>query len=430
MADLSQNPQPTQPQVSKTPPSNQPPTAPPPAGQSKPVESSFPPTEKAGKPIPPEQEKIKEELSELGISPKGGSKKTRVLLAVLGVLLLVATLPAAIYLVRQRQEIRKEAAAQYCGGCSGKALKDYCTGSKSSLCDVSNRSCHGDCLKAWGRCCNECAPGNTCDDGHFGPIQDCFCSDKECRNDSCRSSPPPTPPPGGGCDDGCCEAKSGEGIWEFKCKTRSEGGGSEGCSDDYICLSDEGRCDNSCNDGTTWHPGPKTLCFDGNACTGQQLDLCENQACDVGSGDLIDFIIQDCSQTNCGGETPTPTRGASPTPTPTPTPTPALESSCDSCLAYDEEWNPIPNPSAIVIGQTVYFATRGSTTHPQGITKARFRINGTADETWCPELQVVDDWCETTAEHNTKEFYIQYVVPSAGSYKVESMVYNPGLGWY
>jgi hypothetical protein len=74
----------------------------------------------------------------------------------------------------------------------------------------------------------------------------------------------------------------------------------------------------------------------------------------------------------------------------------------------------------MTVGQTVYFATRGSTTHPEGITKARFRftVNG-----------VVGSWQETTNKRGN-EFYIQYTIPSAGSFKVESMVFNPSLGWY
>lgn len=54
-----------------------------------------------------------------------------------------------------------------------------------ALCDVSHRSCHGDCVKAWGRCCDFCAPGNTCDDGHYGAIEDCSASGKSCVNGSC-----------------------------------------------------------------------------------------------------------------------------------------------------------------------------------------------------------------------------------------------------
>ncbi|HUV42771.1 MAG TPA: hypothetical protein VMY36_02575 [Patescibacteria group bacterium] len=72
-------------------------------------DSSFPPIKEEEKFATPKQEEIKKELSELGISPKGSSKKTRVLLATLGVLFLIATLPAAVYLVKQRQEIKTEA---------------------------------------------------------------------------------------------------------------------------------------------------------------------------------------------------------------------------------------------------------------------------------------------------------------------------------
>ena len=116
--------------------------------------------------------------------------------------------------------------------------------------------------------------------------------------------------------------------------------------------------------------------------------------------------------------TPTPTTTPNPTGTPQPTATPTqpgYTASCLTCKAYDTNWNQI-TPSSIQLNQTVYFATQGSTNHPQGITKARFRING-------------GTWQETTNKHGGL-FYIQFTVSSPGSYTVESMVYNPVMGWY
>jgi hypothetical protein len=74
------------------------------------------PLKKEEKTATAEQKEIEKELSEIGISPKHASKKTKIVMAALGVLLLIATLPAAVYLVQQRQEIRKEAA--YLPGCT------------------------------------------------------------------------------------------------------------------------------------------------------------------------------------------------------------------------------------------------------------------------------------------------------------------------
>lgn len=111
MADLSQ----------KQPPEEQTPTPTKPASEKPPVdqptdepqpkdESSFPPMQDGDKPPTPEQKEIKEELEGLGVTPGDGSRKTKILMAALGIFLFVASLPAAVYLVQQRQEIRKEAA--------------------------------------------------------------------------------------------------------------------------------------------------------------------------------------------------------------------------------------------------------------------------------------------------------------------------------
>ena len=241
MVDLSQDQPLKQKPTSDVPMSGQPPVAQPATSPEKPDETSPSPIKDEEKIATPEQEEIKKELSELGIPPEGRGKKTKVILAALGVFLLAATLPAAVYLVRQRQEIRKEAAL----------APKFCT---YNVCDKTT------CL------------------GVIGPELEPNCPKNECSTNA-----------------------------------------------------------------------------------------------------------------DCGVQ-------------------------CEFCKVYDEDWEEITDLSTIAIGQTVYFATRGSTTDPKGITKARFRING-------------GDWQETTTRHGN-EFYISYTIPSAGSYTVESMVYNPSLGWY
>ena len=123
MADLSQDqslkPESTTnpPVANQSSPNQEPPIPATTAGQSPSTDdASFPPIKEEEKFATPKQEEIKKELSELGISSKGSSKKTRVLLATLGVFFLIATLPAAVYLVRQRQELKTQAA--YLPGCS------------------------------------------------------------------------------------------------------------------------------------------------------------------------------------------------------------------------------------------------------------------------------------------------------------------------
>jgi len=83
---------------------------------------------------------------------------------------------------------------------------------------------------------------------------------------------------------------------------------------------------------------------------------------------------------------------------------------------YDSNWKVVTDYTDLEVGQKVYLTTTGSTDHPQGVTKARFRINGGA-------------WQETTKQKDDK-FYIEYPIPTAGSYEVEAMVYNPELGWF
>src|SRR4030043_222691 len=100
MADLSQDqslkPESTTnpPVANQSSPNQEPPIPATTAGQSPSTDdASFPPIKEEEKFATPKQEEIKKELSELGISSKGSSKKTRVLLATLGVFFLIATLP-------------------------------------------------------------------------------------------------------------------------------------------------------------------------------------------------------------------------------------------------------------------------------------------------------------------------------------------------
>lgn len=336
MADLSQNQPPSQSQTPNPPADSQPATA----------GSSFPPTGEAGKPITPEQEKIKKKLSGLGISPKGKSKKSRVLLATLGVLFLIATLPAAVYLVRQRQEIRKEA-----GWICDNVSSDCCT-ALNERCNFCNGDTPGNvyCLSKTG---NRSCPGSYdyfCSSGAYPyeTKEECEAVATGYETNNCSGY------------EGSCWCESSGGEWKVKCQTK-------------------------------------------------------NVTCEK------------CR--NCGRTTETPTLTPTPTLTLTPTPTSGEEGQCEYCKVYDTDWVEITDLSTLAVDQAVYFGTRGS---PAGITKARFRINDEADESWCDGTgrQIVDNWCETTAKHGAREFYIEYTIPSTGSYQVGAMVYNPGLGWF
>lgn len=71
------------------------------------MDTNLPPTSQ-----PPTPQPVNEQISSLGINlpPQKEPKKVKTIIALLGLLLLVVTIPAAIFVVKQRQEIRKEAA--------------------------------------------------------------------------------------------------------------------------------------------------------------------------------------------------------------------------------------------------------------------------------------------------------------------------------
>lgn len=244
MADLSQNKTPIPSQAPPALPSNQPPTGQTPPDQPKrPRKFTFPPMQQGEKkPITPKQEEMKKELSELGISPKGGSKKTKILMAILGVLFFVATLPAAVYLVKQRQEIRKEAA-------------------DNPNCENISRTCESEFGSGWNPVPGECWYCET------GENKTCTCK-CHCTNgtdhwwidsgESCADSETSCPPSGGG----SCTSE--------QCAAAGDGPGNQGgissmmcaCSD-FECTDTGGgcsyRCDNNCfNPGGTpgcdWNP--------------------------------------------------------------------------------------------------------------------------------------------------------------------------------
>lgn len=113
--------------------------------------------------------------------------------------------------------------------------------------------------------------------------------------------------------------------------------------------------------------------------------------------------------------TPSPTPSPTPTLTPTPTPTPVYELACKILEVYDENWEKIEDLTTIAVGDTVRFLVEGLCDEPQGITNARFRINE-------------GEWLEKTGQKWGK-FYLGSTISVAGSYKVEAMVYNAILGW-
>lgn len=126
------------------------------------------------------------------------------------------------------------------------------------------------------------------------------------------------------------------------------------------------------------------------------------------AGNIITYKL-DCAP---GQPTPTPTTS----PMPTPTPPPSYFCRCLILRMYDSNWKEITDFSSISVGDLVHFTVIGETNHPQGITSARFRING-------------GDWKPVTQKHDG-QFYIQFEIPDYGDYSVEAQVFNTDLGWH
>lgn len=118
--------------------------------------------------------------------------------------------------------------------------------------------------------------------------------------------------------------------------------------------------------------------------------------------------------TNTPRPTNTPTPRPTSTPRPTKTPTPDYYCNCNQLAIYNQNWILITDYK-VLIEEAVYLVVKGKTNHPDGLTKARFRING-------------GSWMETD-KSNDKGFYQFYLFTEYGDYTIEAEVYNPHFGW-
>lgn len=329
------------------------------------------------------------------------NKKTLTTIAVFFVL--AVSLPTAVFLVRQRQEIRKEAAPGDCCGCNLKEGDD-------GTCDIPTLGCGGEqwCATPTPEPTNTplpCTPGDCCD------IRLAYDSQCNCNvfKQSCDTTietptpvpgatstptPTPTPTPVTGCVNFDTVTNGVSATW-------TGGSGSAGVSwTKCDCLGVHDFCGTGCQTvkSITFsgsNPASDQYTFFPQDCSTAQIDATTTNGC---TGSEHGIVVQ--NDNNCTSPTPTPTSAMS----------------CTLIKAYDLAWNQITDLTTLTSGQAIYLANAGTTTDAAGITMTRFRING-------------GTWQETTTKHGS-EFYIPYTIPAAGTFQVESMVYNPTLGWH
>lgn len=182
------------------------------------------------------------------------SKKFRVALGIVGLLLVLAAIPTAAYLVRQRQELRKRAAiADPCKVCSGGqcvtiATSPNCTNNLNECSSNANcvtptpayNSCNAACVGN-SYSSGDCASTFTCSSGQIElGSYTCTNSNKIC----CCNAPAPTSAPScdpyctswtaGSCGGSCANAQR---QYTRSCAPQSYGCSTSKCEADSTCTS-------------------------------------------------------------------------------------------------------------------------------------------------------------------------------------------------
>lgn len=385
-------------------------------------------------PFKPHIENNQEELvakAEDIISPK--KSKTKIILTTLIAFLLLGSIAGAVFLVRQNQDIRKQAA-------------DECptVGAPVSTCETGcpagkTGTCGGHTYCVWTE------TGNI--------IGDCQC---ETEAQTCTIS---TPPPGG-CDgtnitctndDTCCSkvcsfGKCAGGCSSFgepECWTHGNCHWESGSCKDGAMPTVTGSCKIDCGAdrngvSVTAQPGSETACNGATVTATYFAKTCNSSTSCAGAtttttGSLpfdTSTIGNDCgyyqtdivASTNKGGSCQNASAGAlNPCVNPTPTPTGTISCQCSLIKAYDTTWKLLTSAdlTALKAGDKIRFAVSGTTTSGT-IDKSRFKINnGTYVET-------------VTKKAETQEYYYEYTVPAnVTSFSVEAQVHQSILNqWF
>ena len=208
----------------------------------------------------PPKEKVQVPLEKGG--GKENSQKAKIVGAVFGLLLLLVTLPLAVYLVKQRQ-ISPQADEPYPFSCAGLGSDYYCSDS--------------------GNCRGECTSAGTPTDCAGGQV----CCDSLCMGE----------PPSGSCDAALQTEAEGRDLCDhgneakvYVWATRSQG---DGCGDSSVnytykessCCGDRYKdCDTSCSEDQQTHSGTVTIPA-GETTSSRQSVSCR--------------IPDDCGETNC-----------------------------------------------------------------------------------------------------------------------------------
>lgn len=399
----------------------------------------------------------------------------KIILLIIGGFLLTSSLVTGLFLVKQQQETRREAAGcetgWSCGskncdsGCELECLpSEECHAQGEQLCRCKSTSGGGDDSPDCGD--SQCESGGTCyDDGYCCATNQENGLDYECDNGTwVRADGGGDGGSGeGGCDGdegtlgaGCCEDVNDDHLYcnngleccQGSChnpddpECDAEGTSCSGTCDRHGCSNDcpnrwpvsfycRGRSHSACGDqhgtflgsgvpaGSIKYGENVTVKKDGNEttisswCTTVQADsnAPDGEAIVVFIGDHGDYCVEG---TGCNPDN-LDWDCTRPTNTPTPTPTPDYDCNCLQLRMYDQEWNLITDYGQLEPGDQVYLLVTGETGHPSGITKARFRVNTQA-------------WQESEQRHQGN-FYWNFEIPDYGDYSVEAEVYNPALGW-
>jgi len=390
----------------------------------------------------PEQQEEVIGIGSIKIPKKNFLGNKRLVVIAVGTLLVFISFPISLYLITQRQEIRKEAAGE-CNYQDDHPCNTHMPG--WSTCDGDNRwgcdeSCNFvDLPDEWreGSVKKKCENNKVVvvqdSNGDGGQPSDCSrnnesCTEKECcsplvcdfgtckpcsafNNDEARcwthakcwwvegsckprnESPPP--PPGQGkitCTDHSVKNESGETLsctasW-FTCGVKKSS--EKECRDDPYCGG------SSTTENFTLRPGESKSFPDssGIVCGVWQNDL----IVDCGGGFNCSGSNHGCNwdEEKCSPSSPI---------------------SCSLIKVYNSYWQQVSeqNLSLLRPGDQVYLSVLGS---GAGIDKARFRING-------------GGWQETTKKKSgTEEFYINYTIPAGiNSFNIEAEVHHPTQGW-